>query len=53
MIQVNDIVIYNNAKHHVLYVTRSGHCKVKKLENPKYIELVHRKDLKPYKEAKI
>lgn len=52
LIKPNDIIMYNDAKHLVLYVSDAGYCKIKKLNNPKYIELVHRKDLKQRKVVK-
>ncbi|GLB60964.1 hypothetical protein NCCP133_30960 [Cytobacillus sp. NCCP-133] len=46
MLKANDIIIYNNEKYHVLYVYESGYCEIKKLNNDKYIELIHRSELK-------
>ncbi|MGM0899694.1 MAG: hypothetical protein ACQEXB_01015 [Bacillota bacterium] len=52
MLKPNDIIMYQDSKHIVLYVCEAGYCKIKKLKNPKYIELVHRKDLKQRKVVK-
>lgn len=45
MIQANDIIIYNGEKYNVLSVSDSGYCEIQKLNDTKYVELVHRKEI--------